>query len=131
MKNSSKMTIWLINILYMLKLDCNLMSILMLINTKLWVNFTFKRVKIHWDKVLVTTSFVRGKSFILNLSSVISDITFRAESAKLTISKSKLLTHDDKLICNQVDHYNIWHQQCDHQDYHNLHHLHKYVTEIN
>ena len=108
-KNSSKMTIQLINVLYVLKLNCNLMSILMLINTKLWVNFTFKRMKIHWDEVLVTISFVRDKLFILNLSLVISNITFKAESAKLTISKSKLLTHSDELIHNQVDHYNIWH----------------------
>ena len=99
-KNSSKMTIQLINILYVLKLDCNLVSILTLTNAKLWVNFTFKGVEIHWDEVLVTTSFVRDKLFILNSSSVISDITFRAESAKLTISKSKLLTHDDELIHN-------------------------------
>ena len=130
-KNSSKMTIWLINILYMPKLDCNLVSILMLTNTKLQVNFTFKRMKIHWDKVLVTTSFVRGKLFILNLSSIISDIAFRAESAKLTILKLKLLTHNNELIHNQVDHYNIWHQQCDHQDHHNLHHLYEYVIRVN
>ena len=99
-KNSSKMTIQLINVLYVLKLNCNLMSILMLINTKLQVNFTFKRVKIHWDEVLVTTNFIRDKLFILNSSLVTGDITFRAESAKLTISKSKLLTHNDKLIHN-------------------------------
>ena len=76
------------------------MSILVLINTKLWVNFTFKRVKIHWDEVLMTTDFVRGKLFILNSSLITDDITFRAKSAKLTILKLKLPTHNDKLIYN-------------------------------
>ena len=90
------------------------MSILALTNAKLRVNFTFKGVEIHRDEVLVATGFVRGKSFILNPSPVTGDIAFRAESAKLTIPKSKLPTRDDELICNQVDHYNIWHQWCGH-----------------
>ena len=42
-------------------------------------------MKIHWDWDLIITSFIREKSFIFNLSSVISNITFRAKLTKLTI----------------------------------------------
>ena len=85
-KTTSKTIIQLIDILFMSKLNCNLMSILTLIKTQLQVNFTFKRVKIHWDQDLIVTGFIREKSFVLNLSPVTDDIAFRAKSVKLTVS---------------------------------------------
>ena len=42
-------------------------------------------MKIHQNQDLIITSFIRDKSFILNLSLVTSDIAFRAKLIKLTI----------------------------------------------
>ena len=62
------------------------MFILTLIKTQLWVNFIFKRVKIHQNQDLIITNFIREKSFVLNLFLVTDNIAFRAKLVKLTVS---------------------------------------------
>ena len=91
--DNNKTSIHLIDMLYVLKLNCNLMSILTLINEGLWVSFNSKRVNIHWESTLIATSFARGKLYILN--SPICDIAFHVES-----EMSSPPTHNDKLIHN-------------------------------
>ena len=121
--DNNKTSIHLINMLHVLKLDCNLVSILTLINKDLWVSFNSKRVNIHWENTLIATSFARDKLYILN--SPICDITFHIKS-----EMSSPPTHNNKLIYNQVKHYHIWHHWCDHWGYHNLHHLHEYIISV-
>ena len=50
------------------------------------VNFIFKDVKIYQNQDLIITSLIRDKFFILNLSSVTSNIAFRVKLIKLTES---------------------------------------------
>ena len=121
--DNSKTSIHLIDVLHVSKLDCNLMSILTLINKGLWVSFNSKRVNIHQESTLIATGFARGKLYILNPS--ICDIAFCIES-----ETSSSPTCNDKLIYNQVKHYHIWHCWCGHWDHHNLCHLHEYVTDV-
>ena len=80
-------------------------------------------MNIHWESTLIATDFARDKLYILN--SPICDIAFYIES-----KTSSPPTHNNKLICNQVKHYYIWHCWCDHWDHHNLHHLHEYITNV-
>ena len=78
------MTIQLINILFVLKLNYNLIFILTLIKTQLQINFIFKEIKIHQNQDLIVTNFIKNKLFILNLSLVTNNIAFRVKSVKLT-----------------------------------------------
>ena len=83
----------------MLKLNYNLMFILVLIKIQLQVNFIFKEIKIYQNQDLIITSFIKDKSFVLNLFLVTSNITFKAKLVKLTISVKlmSILTNLSKL----------------------------------